>query len=74
MDFGQQRAGYNLNLIWIFTFAVTSINRVKQDILLWSDGGGSIAVGVVDQSVEGLIHPLPEHHSRNCSKNRQIRK
>lgn len=32
---------------------------------LWCDGRGSVAVGVVDQSVEGLIYPLPKHHSRH---------
>lgn len=37
-------------------------------ILLGSDRGGSITVGVVDQSIEWLIHPLPEHHSGNCPK------
>lgn len=30
------------------------------------DGGRSIAVGVVDNGIEGLVHPLPEHHSRHC--------
>lgn len=40
--------------------------------LLGRDGGGSVTVRVVDQSVEGLIHPLPEHHSRNCPTNRQL--
>lgn len=27
-----------------------------------SDGSIATAVGVVDNSIEGLIHPLPEHH------------
>ena len=31
-----------------------------------ADRRGCVAVGVVDQSVEGLVDPLPEHHSRNC--------
>lgn len=43
----------------------------SQWILLGSDRGGSVAVCVVNQSVEGLIHPLPEHHSRNCPGNKR---
>lgn len=41
-------------------------NKSKELNLLWCDGGGSIAIGVVDQSVERLVNPLPEHYSRNC--------
>lgn len=28
------------------------------------DGSIATAVGVVNNSIEGLIHPLPEHHRR----------
>lgn len=37
---------------------------------LWGNGWGGVAVGVVDQSVEGLVDPLPEHHSRNGPETR----
>lgn len=40
--------------------------------LLGSDGGSCVTVCVVDQSVEGLIHPLPEHHSRNCPRKQAV--
>lgn len=30
------------------------------------DGGGGVAVGVVDNGIEGLVHPLPENHGRHC--------
>jgi len=30
------------------------------------DGGGGVAVGIVDDGIEGLVHPLPENHSGHC--------
>ena len=30
--------------------------------ILHGQGGVSAAVGVVDHGIEGLVHPLPEHH------------
>lgn len=37
--------------------------------LLHGQWGISTAVGVVDNSVEGLVNPLPEHHSRSSPAN-----
>lgn len=38
--------------------------RVPGDELLpYGDGCVTTAVGVVNNSIEGLVHPLPEHHS-----------
>lgn len=36
--------------------------RLSGDDSPHGDGGVTTAVGVVNNSVEGLIHPLPEHH------------
>lgn len=37
-------------------------------------GDGSIptAIGVIHNSVEGLVHPLPEHHSRSLPEGAKI--
>lgn len=43
----------------------------EAQVLLGGNGGGGVPVGVVDQSVEGLIDPLPEDHSRNCPETEQ---
>lgn len=43
--------------------------RVFGDELLpHSDGSITTAVGVVNDGIEGLIHPLPEHHSWGLPK------
>lgn len=52
-----------------------SMNRIKQERAMvgrrrisgeefspHSDGSVATAVGVVNDSIEGLVHPLPEHH------------
>lgn len=42
--------------------------------LLYSDGGISTAVGVIDNGVEGLVNPLPEDHGRSRPANKKEQK
>ena len=57
-------------LLWCLNIFLVHPTGTRRPIpgahLRQRDGGCGVAVGIVDDGIEGLVHPLPEHHGWHC--------